>query len=237
MKHFILFLAISISPLVFCQSVSVNWAEDDFKNYSGDTVHIGSETDVIFTDFFVVNNSSATSFLWQRKVISHSGQGFSDELCDNQLCHIPNGLMWTSEIEMPVSNGDSTLLQPKLLTNGSAGSGHHRYYILDQNETVLDSVDVVFNSTLSVDDNKLNINDISMYPNPSSGEVNFEISNLGSNKNYSLKLKDALGKVVYESTIKSNENKKINNLNKGIYFAVIHSDKENEIVTKKLIVR
>lgn len=237
MKHFILVSLLLSSVYLFSQDVEVNWTGDYSKTYNGDTVWAGSTSDIIYTDLHVVNKGSSESFIWQRKIISHSSQGFSDELCDDQLCHIPSGIMWTCQVPMPVSNGDSTLFQPKLLTNGSAGSGHHRYYILDQDEVMLDSVDVIFNSTLNTNEEKLSDKDFLVYPNPSNGEVNF-ILNLDSNKSvYELKLKDALGKVVYESTLKTNENKKITNLNKGIYFAVIHSDSKNDVVTKKFIVR
>ena len=237
MKYSILLITLLLFNFVFSQSILINWAEDNFESYNGDTVEIGSTTDVIFTDFYVVNNANASSFIWQRKVISHSGQSFSDQLCDDQLCHEPYGQMWTASFNMPVDVGDSTLFEPKLLTNGNAGTGHHRYYVLDQTEKMLDSIDVIFNSTLSVNTEKLTDNDVVVYPNPSDGEINFIINNENVKQPYNVSIKDALGKTVCTTSIDSSKKSNIAGLNKGIYFAVIHSDSKNDVVTKKFIVR
>lgn len=219
------------------QSVEINWAENDFESHNGDTIEIGSNTDVVFTDFYVVNNSNASSFIWQRKIISHSSTGFSEELCDNQLCHIPTGSMWTCQAPMPVDFGDSTLFQPKLLTNGSGGTGHHRYFILDQTEKMLDSIDVIFNSSLSINNLQLSDNDVDLYPNPSEGDINLVINSDNKNQHYNLMIKDALGKTVYTKNLEPNKKTKITGLNKGVYFAIILSDLEDSIVTKKIVVR
>ena len=234
----LLFTIFSLLTLTLnAQSIDINWAEDDYNSYNGQTVEISSETDVIYTDFYVVNHSPAVSFIWERKILSQSGQNFGNELCDNQLCHIPTGIMWTASVNMPVATGDSTLLQPKLLTNGVGGTAHHRYYVLDQSSKMMDSVDVIFNSTLDVTQNKLTEKDIVLYPNPSQGDVTLKMKGDFNHQSFDVVFKDALGKVVHQSSLTSGSNTTVNGLNKGVYFAVIQSLDGQDIITKKVVVR
>ena len=123
------------------------------------------------------------------------------------------------------------LFLPKFnVSNG--GSALIRYYVLDggNGNAIIDSVDVQFNSYLSIEDSKI---DFSVYPNPAQDVLNISISE----NNTSISIFDIVGKNVSEmELINGNNTLNIESLKAGVYF---YSIKRNGgiIETKKLIVR
>jgi hypothetical protein len=234
MKTLIHLILISLLSSYSFSQISINWEEDFSRTYNGDTVYAYSTENAVGTDLFVVNNGPEATFIWRRVRLSVSGQGFTDELCDNMICHLPSGSDWTCQLPYTIPSGDSTLFQPKLITNNQGGSAHFRYYILDDNEEKLDSVDVKFESTLNIAENDLSSVKLKVYPNPSLGNVYIETQN-ASDKN-TIIVMDALGKTVYSKNLYNQNSVSLSDLRKGVYFAKIHDINQGTLVTQKFVV-
>jgi len=97
------------------------------------------------------------------------------------------------------------------------------------------------NLTNIKENNLLNNNNISIYPNPTNDKLNIAIKNFNSQKIIELKILDVFGKVVYETQLVKNISEiDLNHLPKGIYFAkIIEINKidgtPSVFITKKII--
>ncbi|MDO8999090.1 MAG: T9SS type A sorting domain-containing protein [Bacteroidota bacterium] len=80
--------------------------------------------------------------------------------------------------------------------------------------------------------NNLTDNTLSIYPNPTSGVINFEQTTIVSSENYLVRIIDLLGQNVMEEKFESTIN--ISNLKNGIYFLQLF-DKEKLIAIEKII--
>lgn len=221
----ILLLSISVflSAIVVAQNVRISWDQDYSMPYNGEEVTIGGGDATLYTNFYVVNESVESTFIWRRDILSITSQGFDDQLCDDEICYNTSGNPWICPGPMTLAQNDSTIFQPKLLTNGYSGTAHMRYFILDENENKLDSVDVVFSSTASIPMESSTF-EISVYPNPAKDYLIIKGDDL--NKGSKAFVVDALGKKIKEFQLNDKSNKiNISSLKNGVYFVkVVSSD-------------
>ena len=104
-----------------------------------------------------------------RRVIISSTASFLDQFCDNWLCYSCSGSDWTTPASTTLQPGDSSIMKPQLEFT-TAGTALIRYYIIDENDNPIDSVDLDINCTLS--DNKIENNlKYQISPNPANSEV------------------------------------------------------------------
>ena len=85
--------------------------------------------------------------------------------------------------------------------------------------------------------NHSNNDDVLVYPNPTSGEVTIEFSDLSEDK-FTIELFSMTGQKCYETVVLGNTNKKsidLSKLPKGIYFFKLQSLKRNINFTEKII--
>jgi hypothetical protein len=82
--------------------------------------------------------------------------------------------------------------------------------------------------------------DINVYPNPSLGIFNIDIPNVKEQNNYTIKIYDILGSVVYSKSLHgaSNIHEKIDvsGKTKGIYFLTVEADYKS-VVTQKIVIK
>jgi hypothetical protein len=217
----------------YAQNVRISWEDDYSTPYNGEEVTISGGQSTIYTSFYVVNESSESTFIWRRDILSISSPGFEDQLCDDQICYTTSGISWICPGPLTIAANDSSLFQPKLLTNGNAGTAHIRYYVLDQNENKLDSIDVVFSSSASLSSS--DVSEVNMFPNPAENSLTLE--NLSSSDK-AIVIFDALGKEVLSKGIKSSsQSLSLSALRSGIYFVKIETSNGQLSEPKKLIVR
>jgi len=91
--------------------------------------------------------------------------------------------------------------------------------------------------SVSLDEYKVSASDILIYPNPSNSIVTVDIAQLNAEENVSVKLFDAIGKLVYAREVSSLNNKvtfDVSNLEAGIYSVSVSNDFFG--VTKKVAV-
>ena len=139
---------------------------------------------------------------------------------------------WTAPDQFEFSAGGQGILYTYHKTEGNEGSAQYRYYVVEDGVR-LDSVDVIFNYFLGIE-NETPAN-FSVYPNPVNDVLNVNASNIDNNSN--ITVYDITGKTVATSVLVNGKNQlNLKNLNAGVYFYTIRNNKA-VIETKKLIVQ
>ncbi|MBI9054611.1 MAG: T9SS type A sorting domain-containing protein [Bacteroidales bacterium] len=82
--------------------------------------------------------------------------------------------------------------------------------------------------------------DINVYPNPSLGIFNIDIPNVKEQNNYTIKIYDILGSVVYSKSLHGastiHEKIDVSGKTKGIYFLTVEADYKS-VVTQKIVIK
>jgi hypothetical protein len=232
MKKIYSLLSILLTSSVMFGQVEIH---DDYTpgtNVNGTVVNVDGNDALISAHLHIINKSgSSKNYRWSRTIINTNIATLSSQICDDDGCYVCSGTTWVGLSTMTVANDDSTSFLPKINTQGG-GSALIRYYVLDggNGDAVIDSVDVQFNSFLSVEASKIDFN---VYPNPATSTLNISISE----NNTSISIFDIVGKNVSEmELLNGNNTLNIENLNPGVYFYSIKRN-GNIIETKKLVVQ
>ena len=117
---------------------------------------------------------------------------------------------------------------------GVSGCAQYRYYVIDDTDARLDSVDLMFCSTVGIEEENATV-EVKAFPNPASSILNVNLVNGGEN------VKFELINVLGESVVKMNLNEGTNAINvdrlpNGIYFYSIVKN-GTILETKKIMVR
>jgi hypothetical protein len=234
-KILLLSISIILTSVVGAQNVRISWDNDYSMPYNGEEVTVGGGDATLYTNFHVVNENTDSTFIWRRDILSITSQGFDDQLCDDQICYNTSGNPWICPGSLTIAQNDSSLFQPKLLTNGYAGTAHIRYYVLDQNENKLDSVDVIFSSSANLTSVSASL-DIKVFPNPAQDFLMITCDDL--TKGSKALIIDALGKKIKEFKLSNEENKlNISSLKSGVYFVNVLNSEGVRSKQMKLIVQ
>jgi len=233
MKNILLITALFISQINWGQ-VDIHWDDNPGMNYNGQTLNINNDMNSLYVPMHCVNTSGVNLDIVFRRVILSSTATFSDQFCDNNFCFPCTGNDWTAPQSTNVAPGDSTIMKPQFYFSTS-GQSSLRYYIIDNSSSsIIDSVDVIINSTVGLDENQQN--NIIEYPNPVKDIFNVKIVNSESSE-MGFKLYRITGEEVFSSALINGGNKlNLGSLSNGVYFYTIFSEK-NIIKTKKLIIR
>lgn len=234
-KLLLLTVSMILTSVVVSQNVRISWEDDYSMPYNGEEVTISGGDATMYTSFYVVNEGMDATFVWRRDLLSVTSQGFDDQLCDDQICYNTSGNPWICPGPMLITQNDSSLFQPKLLNNGYAGTAHIRYFVLDENENKLDSVDVVFSSTASISSHSKSL-DVKVFPNPAQDYLMIAGEDLTKGSN--AVIVDALGKKIKEFELNNKNNKlDISSLKNGVYFVNVLNSEGVRNKQMKLIVQ
>lgn len=122
------------------------------------------------------------------------------------------------------------------LEDESIGCSHYRYYIIDETNARLDSVDVRYCSTVGIDE--VNNSKISVYPNPTTDQFKIDYSS-DLKKGVTVVLTNLLGEQILSVPIESLDNGLVNaaNYSKGFYIlSIIDPDNDAVIFKTKLTI-
>jgi hypothetical protein len=167
----------------------------------------------------------------RRKIFTFSWSFLSDQLCDNNLCYAPQGNDFTIPVATALGVGEISLLKSSFLFSNTNVSIYVRYYALDENLNMVDSVDFSLNNATTTNQ-KFTSSEISI----SSLQNNTEIFVVNSS-NYSklnFKIYNVLGKLIEERVLYDSETKLNFDLAKGTYIITI--DSNGQILKSKKIV-
>jgi len=238
----ILLSIISVVALVgasYSQGLTINLVGSS-TDISGTAVNYeiaGAVTDEHLVDF-IVNNETGSDQPWiiTRRHVNNP-TGWEEYLCwglngaiGNCYLHDPNA-MWSSGSENILA--DSSGVISTYVTCSTAGTATYRYYVSTDGQTFIDSVDLIINNVLSVEEKpSLSVN---VAPNPANDYISIKAT--GAN-NASVTIVDVLGNVVLKETIVGANGKNLNvaKFRNGIYFVMVEAEGA-KAVTRKVIVR
>lgn len=210
---------------------------------SGTTVNIDGPESEMHQDFDVKNVSGGTLTLRIERVKILELAGTEDYLCwganpETGACYSGtfvsplNPFISPDASDMP--DGSSGWLSTHHTTLGVSGCAQYRYYVIDEIDARLDSVDVMFCSTVGVDEEELSV-DVKAYPNPVAITLNIKLSSEAQNVRF--ELVNVIGEtVMYTNLNGGNNTLNVEKLPNGVYFYSIVKN-GTILETKKLMVR
>src|SRR5690554_5094397 len=236
---YILFLSLIVSFVSIAQkNASVEIQDENGANYSGATVEVTGDGGEIYKVFYVKNTGSTTNFYYGREIVHKSHEGVIVQFCDEMICYDTNDPsdpsssegLWTSPKKVfPV--GSINEFKPQMSSTQSA-TAEVIYYVLDDGGVKLDSITVLFTSTLSIGKNEKPF--FNIFPNPVKEVVTLSGEVLKSGG--TVVFTDALGKEVKRTSV-SDESTTIDvsDLNRGVYFVNIISKEGIKSTVQRLI--
>lgn len=194
-------------------------------------------------NFYFKNLSASDQAIAIKRVRLNAPSEWRDGLCWANVCQNEPGFEggcytyqmmptnpWTSPT---VTVEPDSLAELKCDVNviDVEGGGLYRYYFMDGN-TELDSVDLHINATAALDEQP-EIG-MSLFPNPANGQLT--INTTGLTGNYTIRIADVLGKVVY--TDEAGPVKKIDtgDFKNGVYLISV-LEKGNVLQTRRVVVK
>ena len=147
---------------------------------------------------------------------------------------------FNSENKYTNSSGEALFTEIAIGENLNFLLKKENYWDYDSTLNVEDA-DVVFNAVLSSTTSIISVDkeNIKIYPNPSNGIFNLEINNAETIQ-YSIKVFDVLGSVIYQNQINGSHNINqqidLSTYAKGIYFLSVESE-YNVVTGKRIIIK
>src|SRR5690554_892482 len=236
---YILFLSLIVSFVSIAQkNASVEIQDENGANYSGATVEVTGDGGEIYKVFYVKNTGSTTNFYYGREIVHKSHEGVIVQFCDEMICYNTNNPdnpssaegLWTSPKKVfPV--GSINEFKPQMSSTQSA-TAEVIYYVLDDGGVKLDSVTVLFTSTLSIGKNEKP--SFNIFPNPVKNIVTLSSDALKGGG--TVVFTDALGKEVKRVSVSEvNTSIDVNDLNRGVYLVSIITKNGEESSIQRLI--
>ena len=234
---------------LFTFILSFSWAQvigiyqDGYPvDVSGTVVDLagGEETEEYFE---IVNESSATYMLRVERVKLQTVAGATDSLCwgkeeTSAICY-PSAMVgsnddWTSPDSYSWVALDTGVLSVYHVANGNLGVALYRYYIIDDSGDKLDSVDVRFTSTVSIQETVQER--LHAYPNPATDKLFVEVKSQ-EDALLSIKVFNLMGAQVLEGNLKDGVNEfDVSGQGSGVYFYSLYRNGV-KLKTRKLIIK
>jgi hypothetical protein len=228
---FLLLLGLrSISQVEFY--LSNGGVYDTLNILNGTTVNFNETSSFVELTMGCKNTSSDSLDLFiKRKIFTSSWSFLNDQLCDNNLCYSPSGSDFTTPIEIVLGLGEITVLKSSFLFSNTNVSIYVRYYALDENLNMIDSVDFSLNNATSTNQ-KFNPSEIVISSLQNNSEI--FVSNTSNYSKLNLKIHNILGKLINERVLYYPETKLNFDFAKGTYLVTIDSNGQ-VIKTKKIV--
>jgi hypothetical protein len=211
--------------------------QGELVDVSGTVVEVVSTEASLHQNFTVKNVSGAVNVLRVERTKIIALPGTLDYLCWGADCYNTDAVSpadpFISPDDISVNDGATTMLFSYHETEGISGTAQYRYYVIDGDGERLDSVDVLYTSTVSVKENaKIQI---SVYPNPAINNVNITVQNETGNLKFTLF--NVLGEAIINTKLYEGQNTvAVDKLTNGVYFYTIYKDGA-VVETKKLVVK
>ena len=193
MKHlflifFLLFSLKSFSQVEFYLGNGSGY--DTLNILNGSTVNLNESSSFVELTMGCKNTSSDSLDLFiKRKIFTSSWSFLNDQLCDNNLCYSPSGSDFTTPIATVLGSGEITILKSSFLFSNTNTSIYVRYYALDENLNMIDSVDFSLNNATGINQ-KFNPSEIVISSLQNNSEI--FVSNTSNYLKLNLKIYDIL---------------------------------------------
>ncbi len=226
---FLLFALNSYSQVEFYLSNSGVY--DTLNILNGTTVNFNESSSFVELTMGCKNTSSdSLDLFFKRKIFSSSWSFLNDQLCDNNLCYSPSGSDFTTPIATVLGSGEITILKSSFLFSNTNTSIYIRYYALDENLNMIDSVDFSLNNATSTNQ-KFNPSEIVISSLQNNSEI--FVSNTSNYSKLNLKIYDILGNLISEERLMNKNSIISTHLPIGVFFVAV--DYNGQILKSKKI--
>jgi hypothetical protein len=235
MKHlflifFLLFSLKSFSQVEFYLGNGSGY--DTLNILNGTTVNLNENSSFVELTMGCKNTSiNSLEISIRRKIFTSSWSFLSDQLCDNNLCYAPQGNDFTIPVATSLGVGEISLLKSSFLFSNTNTSIYVRYYALDENLNMIDSVDFSLNNATNTNQ-KFNPSEIVISSLQNNSEI--FVSNTSNFSKLNFKIYNVLGNLIKESVLYESETKLYFDLAKGTYIITI--DSNGQVLKSKKIV-
>lgn len=243
MRFLFAFLFFSIQSLV--AQVEIYHVNDPSTDLTGQEIVVtGNPSDNQVKALLFLKNTASffqEYFVVRERVFATSNEDF---LCIGELClENSNPSLDTYQFPVPfqLASEQSSQFEPGFFPDNQNVCGIQKYFILDDKNTKVDSIQVKFligveNCNLNTaDETSMDVSNVNLYPNPAKNSFTV---NLGGDFQGKIVLQDALGKIVLEKNLSKKQTFDISGLQNGLYFATIYQGEgQNVMLTKRLVVK
>lgn len=182
---------------------------------------------------FDMHNNTGTSNIWRiTRRIMYAPSDWTDAVCWGVNCNDASGEIWATPNNATIADNSSGQMMVHITPNVNAtGIGLYRYYIT-HNGVYLDSVDLLINFSVGIDDLKAN-HLFSIHPNPANDNMTISITN---NENTTVKIVDLLGNIIYTADLLGTKEIDVKSFNNGMY--IVQTLQNDEIISnQKLLIQ
>lgn len=237
------FTILLILPSVLFAQTTIN-LQDSEENISGGSYEFtASNSNAVDVPLEIKNMGSSDADWRITRLRINVPAGWSDLICWGHstdafggTCFSSSQMLgnpWTTPVSSNFTVSPNEYGKLKVTINpeeGATGLGHYRYYVSNDGVNFIDSVDIKFDYSLSVQE--VEPIKVSIVPNPASDFIQINLSGAVTAQ---MKMVDVLGSEVLNQTVMSTASFDISNFRNGVYIMTFNAPGSKSIVRKVIV--
>jgi len=237
------FTILLILPSFLFAQTTIN-LQDSEENISGGSYEFtASNSNAVDVPLEIKNMGSSDADWRITRLRINVPAGWSDLICWGHstdafggTCFSSSQMLgnpWTTPVSSNFTVSPNEYGKLKVTINpeeGAIGLGHYRYYVSNDGVNFIDSVDIKFDYSLSVQE--VEPIQVSIVPNPASDFIQINLSGAVTAQ---MKMVDVLGSEVLNQTVMSTATFDISNFRNGVYIMTFNAPGSKSIVRKVIV--
>ena len=237
------FTILLILPSFLFAQTTIN-LQDSEENISGGSYEFtASNSNAVDVPLEIKNMGSSDADWRITRLRINVPAGWSDLICWGHstdafggTCFSSSQMLgnpWTTPVSSNFTVSPNEYGKLKVIINpeeGATGLGHYRYYVSNDGVNFIDSVDIKFDYSLSVQE--VEPIQVSIVPNPASDFIQINLSGAVTAQ---MKMVDVLGSEVLNQTVMSTASFDISNFRNGVYIMTFNAPGSKSIVRKVIV--
>jgi hypothetical protein len=237
------FTILLILPSFLFAQTTIN-LQDSEENISGGSYEFtASNSNAVDVPLEIKNMGSSDADWRITRLRINVPAGWSDLICWGHstdafggTCFSSSQMLgnpWTTPVSSNFTVSPNEYGKLKVTINpeeGATGLGHYRYYVSNDGVSFIDSVDIKFDYSLSVQE--VEPIQVSIVPNPASDFIQINLSGAVTAQ---MKMVDVLGSEVLNQTVMSTATFDISNFRNGVYIMTFNAPGSKSIVRKVIV--
>jgi hypothetical protein len=237
------FTILLILPSFLFAQTTIN-LQDSEENISGGSYEFtASNSNAVDVPLEIKNMGSSDADWRITRLRINVPAGWSDLICWGHstdafggTCFSSSQMLgnpWTTPVSSNFTVSPNEYGKLKVTINpeeGATGLGHYRYYVSNDGVNFIDSVDIKFDYSLSVQE--VEPIKVSIVPNPASDFIQINLSGAVTAQ---MKMVDVLGSEVLNQTVMSTASFDISNFRNGVYIMTFNAPGSKSIVRKVIV--
>jgi len=237
------FTILLILPSFLFAQTTIN-LQDSEENISGGSYEFtASNSNAVDVPLEIKNMGSSDADWRITRLRINVPAGWSDLICWGHstdafggTCFSSSQMLgnpWTTPVSSNFTVSPNEYGKLKVIINpeeGATGLGHYRYYVSNDGVNFIDSVDIKFDYSLSVQE--VEPIQVSIVPNPASDFIQINLSGAVTAQ---MKMVDVLGSEVLNQTVMSTATFDISNFRNGVYIMTFNAPGSKSIVRKVIV--